>query len=155
LNSQKQILSQDVIDAVAGKQQDVIDAVAEKQQEVLDVKFQDITYHMDNSDKSVDWEEHAQIDFLKAVNEMKNLNWNYENNYITFVNNKTKECVQFLRKGENDWYAEVPINDGVQWDGYAWSCDTTSKPVIDMLRLYFEEVQWFGMLSWKMRRFKH
>ncbi len=126
-----------------------------KQDTISDVKFQDITYHMDNSNKSVDWEEHTQIDFIKAMNEMKNLDWNYENNYITFVNNKTKECVQFLRKSENDWYAEVPINDGVNWDGYAWSCDTTSKPVMDMLRLYFEEVQWFGMLSWKMRRFKH
>jgi len=126
-----------------------------KQDTVVDVKHQDITYHMDNSDKTINHKDHAQIDFLKAMNEMKNLDWNYSNNYITFVNNKTKECVQFLRKSEDNWYAEVPINDGMNWDGYAWSCDTNSKPVMDMLRLYFEEVAWFGMLSWKMRRFKH
>ena len=126
-----------------------------KQDTISDVKYQDITYHMDNRDKTVDSEEHAQIDFLKAMNEMENLDWNYENNYITFVNNKTEECVQFLRKSKNNWYAEVPINDGLNWDGYAWSCDTESKPIMDMLRLYFEEVPWFGMLSWKMRRFKH
>jgi hypothetical protein len=135
--------------------QDVDVSELSKQDTISDVKFQDITYHMDNSDKTISHKEHAQIDFLKAMNEMKNLDWNYENNYITFVNEKTKECVQFLRKSENDWYAEVPINGGIKWDGYAWSCDTTSKPVMDMLRLYFEEVPWFGMLSWKMRRFKH
>ena len=126
-----------------------------RQDIISDVKYQDITYHMDNRDKTVYIKEHAQIDFLKAMNEMENLDWNYENNYITFVNNKTKECVQFLRKSKNNWYAEVPINDGPKWDGYAWSCDTESKPITDMLRLYFEEVPWFGMLSWKMRRFKH
>ncbi len=126
-----------------------------KQDTISDVKYQDITYHMDNRDKTVYGKEHAQIDFLNAMNELENLDWNYENNYITFVNNKTEECVQFLRKSKNNWYAEVPINDGPNWDGYTWSCDIESKPIMDMLRLYFEEVPWFGMLSWKMRRFKH
>jgi hypothetical protein len=135
--------------------QEIDNVELSKQDTVSDVKFQNITYHMDNSDKTISWKEHAQIDFLKAMNEMKNLDWNYDNNYITFVNNKTNECVQFGRKSEDDWYAEVPINGGVNWDGYAWSCDTNSKPIMDMLRLYFEEVPWFGMLSWKMRRFKH
>ena len=126
-----------------------------KQEVEPDVKYQDITYHMDNSDKTIHRKEHAQIDFLKAMSEMKNLDWKYDNNYITFFNEKTKECVQFLRKDEDQWYAEVPINDGIHWDGYAWSCDSKSKPIMNMLRLYFEEVPWFGMLSWKMRRFKH
>ena len=144
LNSPNQILIQKIKSSELSRQ-DIIS----------DVKYQDITYHMDNRDKTVYSKEHAQIDFLKAMNEMENLDWNYENNYITFVNNKTEECVQFLRKSKNNWYAEVPINDGPKWDGYAWSCDTESKPVMDMLRLYFEEVSWFGMLSWKMRRFKH
>jgi len=72
-----------------------------KQDTIPDVKYQDITYHMDNSDKTISWKEHAQIDFLKAMNEMKNLDWKYDNNYITFVNEKTKECVQFLRKDEH------------------------------------------------------
>lgn len=126
-----------------------------RQDTISDVKYQDITYHMDNTDKTIHSKENAQIDFLKAMNEMENLDWKYENNYITFVNNKTRECVQFLRKDKDWWYAEVPINDGAKWEGYAWSCDAESKPIMDMLRLYFEEVPWFGMLSWKMRRFKH
>ena len=135
--------------------QEIENSELSRQDIISDVKYQDITYHMDNRDKTIHSKEHAQIDFLKAMNEMENLDWNYENNYITFVNNKTEECVQFLRKSKNNWYAEVPINDGPKWDGYAWSCDAESKPIMDMLRLYFEEVPWFGMLSWKMRRFKH
>jgi len=133
---------------------DFINDELTRQDTVPDLKYQDITYHMDNMDKTISYEEHVQIDFLKAMSEMKNLDWTYDNNYITFFNEKTRECVQFLRKDEDWWYAEVPINDGKDWDGYAWSCDSKSKPIMDMMRLYFEEVPWFGMLSWKMRRFK-
>lgn len=135
--------------------QQVIESELERCDVLSDVKYQDITYHMDNRGKTVHRKENAQIDFLKAMNEMKNLDWNYGNNYITFDNNKTRECVQFIRKDKDWWYAEVLINSGPNWDGYAWSCDTESKPIMDMLRLFFEEVPWFGMLSWKMRRFKH
>ena len=69
-----------------------------KQDTIPDVKYQDITYHMDNSDKTVSCKEHAQIDFLKAMNEMKNLDWKYANNYITFFNEKQKNVFSFFGK---------------------------------------------------------
>ena len=89
------------------------------------------------------------------MSEMKNLDWEYENNYIAFDNKKTKEYVQFIRLGQDKWYADIPINDGKDWDGYTWSCYSDSETIVSMMRLFFEEVPWFGMLSWKMRRFKH
>ena len=65
-------------------QKTIVDELS-KQDTIPDVKYQDITYHMDNSDKTVSWQEHSQIDFLKAMNEMKNLDLKYDNNYITFL----------------------------------------------------------------------
>ena len=125
------------------------------QDTIVDVKFQHIIYYLQNPGRFVDSKKNIPVDFIKAMNEMKNLDYNYEDNFIGFENKKTNECVQFIRKGEDDWYAEVPITHGKGWDGYAWCCDTKSKPVMDMVRLFFEEVPWFGMLDWKMRRFKH
>ena len=119
------------------------------------VKYQDITYYMYDKSKTVDSKDHIHIDFLKAMSEMYSLDWKFEKNYIGFANKRTEETVQFIRQGQDKWYAEVLIGSGKNWDGYTWSCYSKSKPIMDMLRLFFEEVTWFGMLSWKMRRFKH
>ena len=133
----------------------VIDDELQRTSTVSDVKYQDITYYMKNPNKVIDSKNNIPIDFLKATSEMSDLDWNYEWNYIGFTNNKKNECIQFIRQGETKWYAEVPINNGKKWEGYAWCAYSDSKIITDMLRLFFEEVPWFGMLSWKMRRFKH
>ena len=145
MNSQKQILNQEVIDAVA-----------EKQQEVFDIKFQNIIYYMENKSKIIYQEKSVPIDFLKATSEMNSLDWTDKYNHIGFDNlSKTGECVQFIRQGEDKWYAEVPILKNGRWTRYTWISYSDTKTVTNMLRLFFEEVPWFGMLSWKMRRFKH
>ena len=135
--------------------QTILDVIElQKTYTVSDVKYQDITYYIYDSTKSVESKDRVSIDFLKAVNEMEDLDYRFERNFIGFENNKTDECVQFIRQGEDKWYAEVPINNGKNWEGYAWASYSDSKTVTDMLKLFFEEVPWFGMLSWKMRRFK-
>ena len=110
---------------------------------------------MDNKIKRVSQEQNVQIDFIKATSEMSKLNWNYEKNFIGFDNLTKNDCVQFIRQVQDRWYVEVPIRHGVAWDGYAWCSYSDSKTVSDLIRLFFEEVSWFGMLSWKMMRFKH
>jgi len=143
-NSQKQTIVQDTVT------NELI-----KQETEPDVKYQDITYYMHDKSKTVDSKDHIHIDFLKAMSEMSDLDWKYERNYIGFGNNRTEETVQFIRQGQDKWYAEVLIGSGKNWDGYTWSCYSDFKPISDMMRLFFEEVPWMGMLSWKMRRFKH
>ena len=125
------------------------------QNTLSDIKYQDVHYYMYSREKTIESDDHIHIDFFKALSEMSDLDWNYEKNYIGFVNNRTNECVQFIRQGEDKWYAEVPINHGKDWEGYTWSCYSDSKSIFDMLQLFFDEVIWFHSLPWKMRRFKH
>jgi len=125
-----------------------------EQEEIIDTKYQSITYYKQNGSEVIGHDKWVPIDFLKAMSEMEKLDWN-KFNHIGFVNKKTHENVQFIRKGKNNWYADVPIDDGVNWDGYCWVAYSDNKSISNMMRLFFEEVEWFGMLSWKMWRFEH
>ena len=119
-----------------------------------DTKYQHITYHKQNGSEIILYKELVSIDFFKAMSEMENLNWKLDN-YVGFENQRTRDYVQFIREGKNEWYADIPIDDRKNWKGYCWSAYGDNKTISNMLRLYFEEVDWFGMLRWKMRRFEH
>jgi len=126
-----------------------------KMQELLsshDVKYQDITYYKWDRNESVCSKNHTHIDFLKAMAEMEKLDWTFSQNHIGFVNNRTGECVQFVRLAEDLWYAENLINHGKSWEGYFWKTEADSKKVAAVMRLFFEEMPWFGMLNWKIGR---
>ena len=125
----------------------------QEQKEVLDTKFQQITYYKQNGSELIGHRNWVSIDFLKAMSEMEKLNWN-ESNHIGFENHRTHENVQFIRKGKNYWYADVPIIIDGKWDGYCWGAYSDNKTISNMMRLFFEEVEWFGMLSWKLWRIK-
>ena len=127
----------------------------QRQGEIQNVKYQNIIYFMNNPGKSVDSKSNTSIDFLMAMSEMKSLDYTSNYYFIGFVNKKTNECLQFKRRTKDDWYAEVIINRGKGWDGYCWCANSKIDAISNMLRLFFEEVPWFGMLSWKLRRFKH
>jgi hypothetical protein len=127
----------------------------QKQGEIQNVKYQNIIYFMNNLGKTVDSKSNTSIDFLMAMSEMESLDYKSDNSFIGFVNKKTNECLQFARRTQDDWYAEVVINHGNGWDGYCWCADSKIDIISNMLRLFFEEVPWFEMLTWKMRRFKH
>ena len=117
-----------------------------------DEKFQSITYYKCVDSCSV---RDAPIDFLGAMREMETLPVATKmDRFIGFVNRRNGENVQFLRRGDDDWYVDVPINGGSSWDGYYWGGTADSKTVAELLRLFFEEMPWFGMVSFTMRRYR-
>jgi len=119
-----------------------------------DIKFQNIIYYYWDGKKSVEQNQQVRIDFLGAVSEMENLDHKFERNFIGFQNCSTGEYVQFVRLGNDWWYADVPIKDQDNWEGYLWAGYGNTQSITDMLKLFFEEMSWFDSLSWKMRRFK-
>ena len=123
------------------------------EKQIQQLKYQYMTYFKQNYREIVNKKDFTSIDFLKAMYEMEKLNWK-KFNHIGFINHRTEECVQFIREGKNEWYADVPIIINGEWNGYSWSAYSDNKTIANMLRLFFEEVEWFGMLSWKMRRYK-
>jgi len=124
------------------------------QNNLQNTKYQDIIYYKYNRNKLVKSSNNIHIDFLKAMSEMEKLDWTFSPNYIGFENKKKDELVQFIRLEQNMWYAEIPINSGVNWDGYLWGTYSDNKTISDMLRLFFEETPWFGILNWKMSRYQ-
>lgn len=115
-----------------------------------DEGHQHITYYKCVDDISV---RGTPIDYLGAMREMESLpaaSGPYR--FIGFVNGRNGDNVQFIRLGDDLWYADVPIGAGVDWDGYYWGARADSRSVADMLRLFFEEMPWLGMLPFTMRR---
>jgi hypothetical protein len=119
-----------------------------------DVTFQDIIYYSWDGKKEIKSDNNVNIDFIGAMNEMKNLDHTFDKNFIGFKNNKNKDLVQFIRIQEDSWYADIPINSGYNWDGYYWAGYGDTKTIASILKLFFEEVEWFDSISWVMRRHK-
>ena len=118
-----------------------------------DIKFQNIIYYYWDGKKSVEQIQQVRIDFLGAISKMENLDHKFERNFIGFQNCSTGEYVQFVRLGNDWWYADVPIKDQDNWEGYLWAGYGNTQSITDMLKLFFEEMSWFDSLSWKMRRY--
>ena len=118
-----------------------------------DKKYQHITYWKWGKFETVDALKLIPIDLQKALNEAEKLLWEHEES-IGFTNGKNKDAIHITRKEENLWHAHVPIFTKDEWDGYYWSAFSDTKTMFDVIRLFFEEVEWFGMLDFKMRR-KH
>jgi hypothetical protein len=131
-----------------------IESYSQKLETATDSKFQNIIYYYWDGKKSVTQNQQVKIDFLGAVNEMEKLDYGFKKNFVGFQNCSTGEYVQFVRLGSDSWYADVPIQDQNNWEGYLWAGYGDTKTITDMLKLFFEEGSWFDSLSWKMRRYK-
>ena len=134
--------------------QTLLNLDSQKLETKTDIKFQNIIYYYWDGKKSVEQNQQVRIDFLGAVSEMERLDHTFEKNFIGFQNCSTKEYVQFVRLGNDWWYADVPIKDQDNWEGYLWAGYGNTQSITDMLKLFFDEMSWFDSMSWKMRRHK-
>ena len=132
--------------------QTLINLESQKLETITDVKFQNIIYYYWDGKRTVDQSQQVRIDFLGAVNKMECLDHKFERNFIGFQNCSTGEYVQFVRLGNDSWYADVPIKDRGNWEGYLWAGYGDTKSITEMLKLFFEEVPWLDSIPWKMRR---
>ena len=122
---------------------------------VQDEKYQDITYFKFDKINNVNIKDKF-IDFPKAAIEMRTLSVYAElgSAFIGFTNMRTREILQFLRREDDLWYADIPINSSVNWNKYLWGCTADTKSVLSTLELFFEGASWFDTLPFTMRRSK-
>ena len=93
------------------------------------------------------------IDFPKAKSEIESLGHGENNHYIGFINNNTKEMVQFAHHSQDSWYADVPIPRGKYWSGYVWGCNIdNTEDVIRVTKLFLDEASWFNAIPFTMRK---
>lgn len=111
------------------------------------IEFQDIEYSMLNTGKSVSYFEHRQIDLQTALHETKNLDWTFLDNGISIINNKTDDCVFFRRITFDKWYVDTPIRIP-RFRGLFWASYIDERTIDVILRLFFEENDWFCAIHW-------
>jgi len=97
------------------------------------------------------------IEINDAINELKTLEPGKSDgtSYVGFCNMSTNESLQFLRKSDEEWYAEVPINGGYDWEGYAYKVFATLDEMVKTLESFFAEEPFRELLPWKITRFKY
>ena len=116
-----------------------------------DEKHQDIIYWKFGKFETVHPLSWTQIDLQKALDETQKLLPEYDES-IGFSNGRNKDAIHFTRVGKDRWKVQVPIFTRPEWDGYYWRAATNTKLALDTIRLFFDELEWFGMLGFKMRR---
>lgn len=117
------------------------------------ISTQDITYYRVDEGKSVGMKIKVPIDLSHAKSEIMGLGHGPIDHFIGFENNRTRELIQFLHLHADEWYADVPINHGYNWDGYVWGCLTNTESVLNVVELFFEELPWFDTLPFTMRKY--
>lgn len=114
-----------------------------------DEKYQEITYWKYGKFETVHSLAFTPIDLQKALHEAQKLLPEHNEN-IGFSNGHNKDAIDFTRVGGDDWRVQVPIFTREKWDGYYWRATSDTKCTLDIIRLFFDELEWFGMLDFKM-----
>lgn len=112
------------------------------------IEYQDIEYCMANRGRAVYYSEHKSIDCCSAVHEMSNLDWTFSKNGISFINNKTDQSIFFQRLNLDSWYVDTAEKGEGGFTGYFWAATIDTASALAVLRLFFEESDWFSAVTW-------
>ncbi|MCY4490246.1 MAG: hypothetical protein OXC46_02140 [Thaumarchaeota archaeon] len=117
---------------------------------------QNITYCKTGKFENIGVLAHVQIDAKNALRETLRLLPQYEER-IGFINAYLEESVNFKRLSDDDWFVDVPIVTRGKLDGYFYWAQSDTRGVVDIIRLFFDGLDWFSILDFKMNRldFKH
>lgn len=118
----------------------------------VDTKHQQIIYYKWDRNEAVCSKDNTPIDLQKAISEIRGLDWTYSQNHLGFRNILTNETVQFVRLEQDKWYLESLIRPGVKWEGYAWVSEANTESVVELVKLFFEEMPWLYVVDWKLEK---
>ncbi len=114
-----------------------------------DEEYQKITYWKHGEFETVSGLKFTPIDLQKALHETEKLLEKYHES-IGFSNGRNKDAIHITRNAKDQWAVQCPIFTRDEWDGYYWRTTTNTKKILDVIRLFFDELEWFDMLDFKM-----
>ena len=88
------------------------------------------------------------IDREKALRETEKLLWEHKES-IGFSNSRTVDAIHITRVKEDVWLVEVPIIAKRKEDRGPWHAVTDTRRIMDVIKMFFDELEWFGMLDFK------
>ena len=116
-----------------------------------DVSHPKFTYYRNNRHHSVS---DKPADFLKAIDELMGLDWNYKSNYLGIDNHNKGQTIQFSRLEKDKWYVEVLLKAKGKWTGYVIWCYSDYEQIEFMLDLFFLELNWDDVMNWEFKEVK-
>jgi len=122
-----------------------------KQDEEEKTDFQLITYYKNDGVKIVKGEANVPIGYFKAKNEIPKINYNITDNYIGFHNHKTGQTLQMVRMAEDLWYVEN-LPGSINFQGWIWFHETDTQSVLNLVKLFFDEAEWFDTVNWILKK---
>ena len=131
--------------------QDIGQSETDDQAQDTDHKYQEIFYWKYGRFETVRPPPFREISLQKALSETEKLLYEYKE-CIGFSNARNHDSINIVRQAQDAWYAAVPIFKGEEWTGYHYTTETDTRRILDVIRLFFEEVEWFGMLDFKWSR---
>lgn len=119
-----------------------------------DVKYHDISYWKFGKYETVHPQLFTPIDMQTALEKTKRLLWEYAES-IGFTNSHNKDAVHIVRRGADEWSAEVPImdKDGI-WQGYSWHGTADTETILNAVEFFFGELNWFDLIRFEMGKRK-
>ena len=118
------------------------------QDQETDAKYYNFIYTMDNRNKSVFYNQCAQIELPKAIAELNGMDWTYVKNGISFINLNNDDGIFGHRVEQNKWHITSPVKENGEYYGYQWSSCTDHESLLHTMRLFFEESSWFETQRW-------
>ena len=73
--------------------------------------------------------------------------------YIGFVRTTTNETLQYLRSAPDVWHADVPINPGVNWEGYFLGIRTGLETATEIPKRFFYGQDYLQPAEFRMNRY--
>jgi len=114
-----------------------------------DTAYQNFVYCMSNRNKKVYGPNMPSIDYQKAVSEINGMDPTYKNNGISIFNLRVDDNIFCSRLKEDKWFVLTRILENNVYTGCQWASYSDHQSLLNVIRIFFEEDNWFDMLKWK------
>lgn len=116
--------------------------------QVTDVQYPNFIYCLVNRKSKISLEKQTPIDYPKAESETLSLDWTFFDNGISIFNLNLEESVFCSRMRQDKWLVQTRVVENGEYTGYQWTSNPNTEELLQMLKVFFSQGQWYARLSW-------
>src|SRR5690348_12460918 len=97
---------------------------------------QNIIYCLINTNRVVRYRDKIPFNFEKAITELKNLDWTYEDNGISILNMGNGDGLFCKRQEVDKWLFLTPVRNYGVYEGYQWASYPNLESLVKTVKLF-------------------